>query len=420
MKEGFDEMRKRGIGRLISSYEPENELKIAVHFSYPSIHAAWITDGKIVPETENNISETLLQFNKNRDGWVKVLHDMGVGFSFISYSNIEKGGLVSKGFKVLILPMSMALSDLEVKNIQDFVKQGGIVIADALPGVMDNHTKFRDKRALADLFGINARLYSREELVTPDCESDLKITTAEVLDKENNRLQLIQNKYGSGVAYLLNYFMDYYPEEKISQTNNLSLSKIRRIFNREDLKSGIQITSPAGDPENGIEKYAFSDAGGPTRLLGLLPGKEGKDKEVILHFDSSVNLYDIRNRKYLGEADKFRIGIKNSVPELFGLLCGEIKDIQVRTKPMVKPGENIILDFDIDGEKTAAFNSVARIEVFNPMGEKVYYYSRNCDIRNGSGRFTFNIALNDLKGLWKICLTEVISNIQKEVSITVN
>ncbi len=53
--------------------------------------------------------------------------------------------------------MSLALSDQEVKNIQDFVKQGGILIADALPGVMDNHTKFRSKRALADVFGIKAR-----------------------------------------------------------------------------------------------------------------------------------------------------------------------------------------------------------------------------------------------------------------------
>lgn len=420
MKEGFDEMRKRGIGRLIGSFEPENELKIAVHYSYPSIHAAWIVDGKIVPETENNISETLVQFNKNRDGWVKVLHDMGVGFNFISYSNIEKGGLVSDGYRILILPMSLALSDKEVRNIEEFVKQGGKVIADALPGVMDNHAKFRESRALADVFGISARSYTLEELVTPESESDLKVTSAKVLGMENNKLQLLKNKYGEGTAYMLNYFMDDYPEEKSNQRNETSLTKVRNIFDLEHLSSGIQITSRNGDRENGIEKYAFSDKVGSTRLLGLLPGKEGQDKKVVIHFNQPVNLYDIRNKKYLGKADEFNISIYNSVPELFGLLKGKIEDLNIRAASRVRPGETVTLDFTIAGEKISSFNSVARVEVYNPKGEEVNYYSKNCEITNGSGRYSFCTALNDLPGIWKVRVTEVISNLQKEVSIMVN
>jgi hypothetical protein len=315
--------------------------------------------------------------------------------------------------------MSMALSDLEVQNIQAFVKQGGIVIADALPGVMDNHTKYRNERALADVFGIKARLYSREELVTPNGETDLKNISAEVLVNENNKIQLLRNKYGDGAAYFLNRFMDEYPEEKLSNTNDESLSKIRNIFERENLKSGISIKTPAGKAENGIEKYAFSKAGGSARLLGLLPGKEGKDREVLLHFDSPVNLYDIRNTKYLGESNEFKINIQNSVPELYGLLPGKIEDIKIRAKPDAKPGETVTLDFNITGEKVIGFNSVARIEVFNPKGEKINYHSKNCDIKNGSGSYSFNVALNDPKGLWKICVTEVISGIKKEVSVNV-
>ncbi len=420
MKKGFDEMRKRGIGRLISSFEPENELKIAVHYSYPSIHAAWITDGRIVPGTENNMSETLVQFNKNRDGWVKVLHDMGVGFSFISYSNIETGGLISRGYKILILPMSLALSDQEVRSIEEFVKKGGIVIADALPGVMDNHTKLRKNRTLADLFGIKARSYLREELVTPKCESDLKVTTAKVQGMENSKIQLLKNKYGEGTAYLLNYFMDGYPEEKLNQKNGASLAKIRNIFELEHLASGIQITTGNGEPENGIEKYTFSDKNASTRLIGLLPGKEGKDKEVVLHFKEPINLYDIRNKKYLGDASEFRLNIHNSVPELFGILKGRIEDIKISIASRVRPGETIALDLSIAGEKISGFNSVATIEVFDPKGDKVNYYSKNCEIINGSGRYSFCTAMNDLTGTWKVRITEVISNLQKEVFIAVN
>lgn len=420
MKDGFDEMLKRGIGRLIASYEPENELKIAIHYSYPSIHAAWIADGEISMKRYNNDSKTLIQFNRNRDGWVKVLHDIGVGFNFISYSYIEKGGLLADGYKILILPMSMALSDLEVQNIEDFVKQGGIVIADALPGVMDNHTKFRQNRALADVFGIKERVFTRQDLICPKSEPELIIKTAEVFSKESNNLQLLCNKYGNGKAYLLNYFLDEYPEQKLNKTNGASLGKISNLFDREHLTPGITLTTTTGKPENGIEKYAFSNVGGSARLLGLLPGKEGIDREVVMHFTEPVNFYDIRNNKYVGEGKEFRIAIKNSVPELYGLLQSKIEGLQINALSQVKNGEILRLDFNLLGNKITDYNSVATVEVFNPNGEKVNYYSKNCDIKNGSGNYSFNIALNDLKGTWKIRVTEVITNIQKEVAVIVN
>jgi hypothetical protein len=422
MKEGFDEMLKRGIGRLIGSYEPENELKIAIHYSYPSIHAAWIADGKIGPDTEDNGSKTLAQFDRNRDGWVKILHDMGVGFNFISYSAIEKGGLLSNGYKILILPMSMALSDQEVKNIEAFVKQGGILIADALPGVMDNHTKFRKERALADIFGISARSFTPAELITPDHESDLKITTAKViLNGSESKVQLLQNNFAGGKAYLLNYFMDKYPEEKLSHTNEPSLAKLKKLFDSVGLNSGIVITSPTtGETENGIEKYVLSDAGGSTRLLGLLPGKVGKDRAVLLHLKEPVYLYDIRNRVYFGKGNEFEIKIKNSVPELFALLQGSIQGFKINAASQTKLGETIALDFNMTGEKTSNLNSVATVEVLDPTGKKVNHYSKNCDIKSGAGHYSFNIAMNDPKGTWKIRVTEVISNIPKEISVIIN
>ncbi len=419
MKEGFDEMLKRGIGRLISSYEPENELKIAVHFSYPSVHAAWIADGKIVPETEDNVSETLKQYNRNRDGWVKVLHDAGFGFDFISYSSIEDGGLQTKGYKVLILPMSYALSNKEVRQIEEFVNQGGILIADALSGVMDDHTKFRTKRALADVFGIKARDYKIEELVTPKGESNLKVKKAEVLLQENNKKQLLYNKHGKGSAFLLNYFMDSYPEEKLAHSNEPSLSRIRKLFNKENLASGITFTTRTGEPASSVEKYSFSENSRSSRLLGLLPGKTGKDEEINLHINDVVHLYDIRNKKYLGSGKDFKIKVKTSVPELFGLVQGKIDNIEVEAPSGLIRGEKATLNFDIVGMGISDLKSVVRVDVYNPLGEIINYYSKNCDITDSSGSYSFDIALNDLPGLWKIRLTEVISSVENEVSITV-
>ncbi len=48
------------------------------------------------------------------------------------------------------------------------------------------------------------------------------------------------------------------------------------------------------------------------------------------------------------------------------------------------------------------------------------YYSKNCDIVNGAGNYSFDLAINDMSGNWKIRLTEVISGVEKEILISVD
>ena len=351
---------------------------------------------------------------------MKILHDAGLGFGFISYSSIENGSLLDHGYKVLILPMSFALSDSEVEQIEAFVRQGGILIADALPGIMDDHTKIRSERALSDVFGIKARSYTRKELITPARESKLKVREAEVLLKENNVPQMLHHNYGKGSAYLLNYFMDNYPEEKLNHANESSLLKIRKLLAKENLESSILLTTGTGEPANGVEKYSFSEQGSSARLLGLLPGKTGKDEEINLHFIHSVHLYDIRDKKYLGEGNDFKIKVKTSVPELFGLVQGTIDDIKVDAPSTLNRGETMTLDVKIAGEGSTDLRSVVRVDVYDPEGAYTLYYSDNCEVVNGSGTHSFNTALNDLPGQWKIHLTEVISGTEQEISVQVH
>ena len=259
MKNGFYEMREKGIGKLIASFQPENENKIAIHYSYPSIHATWIVDGVIKSGRGGSSSKTLDQFRKNLDGWVKTLKDAGLGFDFIAYSGIENGDLNTKGIKTLILPMSYALSDKEVQQIKEFVKNGGILIADGLAGIMDGHAKFRSQQALADVFGIQGQSYSRKDLVTPSGDGKLQLKEAKELANENGIPQLIHHAYGKGKAFLLNYFLDKYPGEKQSNTNGPSLTKTKKIFSQAGIASSIYFTGADNQPVAGISKYSFSD-----------------------------------------------------------------------------------------------------------------------------------------------------------------
>lgn len=443
MKNGFYEMREKGIGKLFASFQPENEHKIAIHYSYPSIHAAWIVDGVIkAGRNYGNSSETLGQLRKNLDGWVKILKDAGLGFDFIAYSGIENGDLISKGIKTLILPMSMALSDKEAAQIRAFVEHGGIVITDALAGVMDGHARFRTEQALADVWGIAAQSHSRNDLVTPRNDSQLTLKGATALSEKQGAPQLIYHSYGKGKAFMLNYFLDHYPEEKRTHTQEASLAKIKKVFEKAGIVPGIYFTGQNGKPVSGISKYAFSEDANAGRtdkkdshadrpvggngnangassaiILGVLPDKQAAAQEINIHFKSAGHLYDIRNSRYIGRGEKFQVSVEPLVPGIYALLPDVIKGMSAKAAPAIKRGGAVDIRFSVEGGESLRLKSVANIYVYNPAGEKVDVYSDNAMIINNKGSYRFNTALNDPKGKWKIVVRETISGKQTELPL---
>src|SRR5581483_5754729 len=86
--------------------------------------------------------------------WENMLRDSGLQFSYISYADVVQNGIPS-GYRVLILPACLCLSDVEARRIRAFVESGGTVIADYMPGLWDQHGKGRPSGgALDDLFGV--------------------------------------------------------------------------------------------------------------------------------------------------------------------------------------------------------------------------------------------------------------------------
>ena len=227
MEEGFRELRAQGTGKLVGLATPENN-GIAIHYSYPSIHAAWIVDGAVQEDVSYNTSKSFDRFNENRDGWVKILKDSGLQFDFLAYSGVERGELVSKGYKMFVLPMSYALSDKEVAAIREFVAGGGIVLADALPGVMDDHCRFRDTRTLLEVFGIEAAPGNRQGIVEGAGEKGLVLKGARVLEQAGETPLLLAHEFGKGQAYLLNYHLDGYPKDKMEKRSAPALARFSK------------------------------------------------------------------------------------------------------------------------------------------------------------------------------------------------
>ncbi|MGD0112682.1 MAG: beta-galactosidase trimerization domain-containing protein, partial [Armatimonadota bacterium] len=149
MGEAFRALRYEGVGKLFLESERLQD-GIAIHYSMPSIHAAAITPARSAQTGDE--SRTL---SSDRGAWVTAVNDLGMQFDFVAYEQLEKGVLDSGKYRVFVLPFSAALSPAEVKAIRTFAEHGGVVLADAAAGVMDDHCAWTEGGALNDLFGIS-------------------------------------------------------------------------------------------------------------------------------------------------------------------------------------------------------------------------------------------------------------------------
>src|SRR5215217_5995857 len=165
MGAAFRSLRFEGVGKLLMESERIGD-KIAIHYSMPSVHGASILgyhrnfDGgaDIAPE------KAVANFPADRDGWVRAVKDLGLQPNFVASEQIEGGALSSGKYRVLILPLSVALSAEEAKAVEEFARAGGVVIADAAAGMLDEHCAWQSKGVLNELFGVSAPESSKRTL----------------------------------------------------------------------------------------------------------------------------------------------------------------------------------------------------------------------------------------------------------------
>ncbi|MEW6378711.1 MAG: alpha-amylase family protein [bacterium] len=161
-KNTFQEIQGEISEPLLSSETVFEADPIGIYYSHPSIQAGWAMDAIVHGGTWFNRKDSIDNVNQSsgilRQVWCKLLEDMGYQYDFISYLDVREGviDLLSK-FKVIILPKTICLSGIEVNALRKFVAAGGILVADNLCGVLDEHGKGQKQGVLDDLFGIRRR-----------------------------------------------------------------------------------------------------------------------------------------------------------------------------------------------------------------------------------------------------------------------
>ncbi len=129
--------------------------RIAIYYSHPSVQVSWILDSEAHGRTwpNRNRDAELGTASCVRRAWEFLLNDAGLQYDFVAYDTVGREGVPGE-VKVLILPACFAVSDAEARGIRAFAARGGVVVADFMCGLFDQHGRGRARGALDDLFGV--------------------------------------------------------------------------------------------------------------------------------------------------------------------------------------------------------------------------------------------------------------------------
>lgn len=133
--------------------------RIGIYYSHPSIRAGWVIDsiphGRTWPNRSSSMDNHNLSPGWLRRSWCRLLEDLGYQYDFISYLDVEEKRIdLSSRFRVIILPRVVCLSDRETKALKEFVRSGGLLIADSLAGLLTETGLGRPSGALDAVFGV--------------------------------------------------------------------------------------------------------------------------------------------------------------------------------------------------------------------------------------------------------------------------
>lgn len=373
----------------------------------------------------------------------------GYQYTFVSDQQIASGEL--EKYKVLFLPCSFAIGENVGKKIRKFIEEGGIVIADIRPGILDGNGKWDESQNIPKLFGISynkslgrklvkgiieGEIFGKKIKIIPEqvfpVDPSLKLETGKPLCMIDGIPLIITNEIGKGKTICLNIPFTYYRGFNMPDSlyaywgdenhNKLISSIINELFEILGIERVVNISIPESK-ENwifGLEIAYFND--GETEYIGVTKRRkddEEKPVKILLYGKREGFVYDMFTGEFIGKTNNWNVIVNPVDVKLFSILPYKVDGIDIIfDKNEIKRGG------EIKGKIKILCNSkpirhIINIKVIRPDGKLVSYLQKNLETKNGFAEFSLSISLNEPEGEWKLIFTDVATRISKTEKILI-
>jgi len=395
----FGEIRS-GLGALLINSTQRSD-SIAILYSPASMRTQWLLDWKPKGDawSKRDIEASYEDANPVRSSMVAysdLLDHWGLHPSFLTSELITRGELESGRYRILILPRTISLGVREVKEIERFVRRGGVAIADGEPGIFDNHGRWFERAALPDLF-----------------------------PRPSDAATAVR-KAGKGKAVHVVRDVGTCVGQWAADPCKEMAQELARLFQERDIKPAIAIRAQNDEAVSDIERYTYRNGG--VTIIGLqrdLPEKAGTQdwrgddsrERIILALPRGSFVYDLRDRRALGQTDRVNITLNSVEPTVLAMSPKPLPHLLVRGPAQVRAGETAEFHFSYAGASVASIH-VLHIGVVDPSGESVMRYSANVTTVRGTASLQVRIDRNEPLGTWTLGVTDLPST--ETISVPLN
>ncbi len=390
----YNEIRDGEGALIINSHLVNN--RIAIHYSQPSLRTQWMLerrpDGAAWMTRSPSDERSNNKFMRLRESWCDLIADEGLQYNFVSYDQVPKGELLKRGYHVLILPESSSLSQAEANAIREFVAQGGVAIADGVPGTYDEHSRKLPQSSLNDLFG------------------------------GTNSEQVNVHNFGNGKAILLNTDIVDYLQNRLDGKEGPVHHLIENLLRSNGVHPEFAVENAAGQPVVGVDTHVFANGG--VRIVALQSNPQLRVSElgppdfrsnkrfekpvaVHLHLPNAMYVYDTRARKDLGRKQELDLTVDPYDPTILAMSDAPLPEMQVSLPANAQRGS--VVNIAVHASPAQANANVFHIDVRDPQGNRVLYYSGNVIARQGAGVKSIPLAANDAPGQWTVTVQDMLS-----------
>ncbi len=390
MQASRDSLReiRTGTGKLLLSGNLQDD-NIAIHYSDVSrIADSLYMETAVKSPRSRKWAHSLADFNR-------AIENSGLQYRYLSYAEVEEDALISRGYKVFIMPHSRAVSEAEAKAIRRFVQAGGLLIADIMPGVLNGHGTPQKESLLADLF--------------PATEPGTV------------------NRIGKGRTVLLGDKLAGYGYA--SYKNKAGWKKFegryRILAQLLEKEAGIKpqiVVTHQGEGEMPPTEI-FRIKAGEIEYVGLLREYIMYDNDpypVSIRFSRKSHLYDVRAGKYLGFTDKVDTVISYEA-HLYAMLPYEVASVDISAPDRVARGGSTALKLNVSpAKRIKPALHMLRLEVIGPSGEQLPWYARNITAENGQAEHEIQWALNEKPGKYTLQARDIASGVVGKKTIVLN
>ncbi len=396
-----------GLGDLLLHSQMQTD-RIGVLYSLPSAYAARV-----------QASPSFGKYERDHAAFHRALRELGLNFLYFTDRQMRLGEANLARFKVIILPMTQAMSAREAEMFRAFVRGGGLLIADVRPAIYTGHVKPLAAGRLDDVFGVKRTSFAAARaaagaIALPDAgrggtlrlrrvraDADVAAAGARAWGRAGETPLWLVNEFGKGRAVLLNMPMADYPSLDAEDTDEAAAHLLETLLARAGVAPALRLLDAKGRRLRNVEVTRWTN--GPVQIVSVFRHK-GQSEPATLRLPRPLFAYDLKRHNALGKKDAFALTITPYRAQFFALSPTPIEPAGLRVPRTVERGRVARIRL---ASSLPAGQQAVKIQVRTPDGRLADWIDSVVIVGPRGAAAEAAIAFNDPAGVWTVQATEL-------------